>query len=70
MGLRMSMWMTSGEGSRDAAQPTTSSTPSAPRPVRRLLQLMVGDGEGLVGCRLRGRGARPGWRAGTYSAGT
>ena len=44
--------------------------PQCPRLVRRLLQLMVGDGEGLVvgegvGCRLRGRGARLGWRAGT-----
>ena len=29
-GLRRSMWITSGEGSRDAAQPTTSSIPSAP----------------------------------------
>ena len=29
---RMSMWMTSGEGSREAAQPTTPSTPSAPDP--------------------------------------
>ena len=48
MGLRMSMWMTSGEGSRDAAEPTTLSTPQCPRQVRRLLQLMVGDGEGLV----------------------
>ena len=27
--IYMSMWMTSGEGSREAAQPTMSSTPSA-----------------------------------------
>ena len=41
--------MTSGEGSRDAAQPTTSSTPSAPSNWWcRLLQLVVGDTEGLV----------------------
>ena len=29
-GVRKSMCITSGEGSRDAARPTTSSTPSAP----------------------------------------
>ena len=29
VGLRMSLWMTSGEGSREAAQPMMSSTPSA-----------------------------------------
>ena len=43
--------------------------PQYPRLVRRLLPLMVGDGEGLVmgegACRLRDRGERPGWRAAT-----
>ena len=48
MGLRMSMWMTSGEGSSEAASPTMSSTPSAPDSYVAFLQLMVGDGEGLV----------------------
>ena len=48
MGLRRLMWITSGEGSRDAAQPKNIIHPKCPRLVGRLLQLIVGDGEGSV----------------------
>ena len=55
-----------GEGWRDAAQPTTSSTLSAPDPY--VASSNGGRRGGLGngrGCRLRGRGERPGWQAGT-----